>query len=129
MKEIDKSIVYGILLGVILLIPSILFVKLRPNNPEYLLIYLVLLMILVPSSIYTFYNKKYGKSPKTITLYRNVILSAFESFSLIIAMIFVYVSYLSSSVPVPETTLIQVSLIIFVVWFIVFFITWKYRNK
>ncbi len=89
---------------------------------------LILLILLAASATYAFYRNKYGKSPKTVNLYRNSILSMFESFTLIIAITFVYFSYLSSPFPVPETVLIQALSIIFVVWFIVFFVTWKYRN-
>jgi len=125
MKETDKSILYGILTGLIFSILFILIIKFKPDISGFVLI---LLILLAASATYAFYRNKYGKSPKTVNLYRNSILSMFESFTLMMAIIFVYVSYLSSPVPVPETVLIQVLSIIFVVWLIVFFVTWKHRN-
>jgi hypothetical protein len=128
MKESDKSIFYGIFLGFVIFIFLVLIIKCIPNNQVIIMIYLILLMIFIPFITSRFYRNKYGKNPKIAIFYRNSILSAFESFAIMIAIIFVYVSYLSSPVPVPEITLIQVFSIIFVVWFIVFFITWKYRE-
>ncbi len=125
MKETDKSILYGILIGLIFSILFILIIKFKSDISGFVLI---LLILLAASATYAFYRNKYGKSPKTVNLYRNSILSMFESFTLIIAITFVYFSYLSSPFPVPETVLIQALSIIFVVWFIVFFVTWKYRN-